>query len=372
MQQPYQPCLTTVRLALAASMFWYSSISTPKAAVHDINLAPTAGAYTYIKSNRAIYHSSTLTTIVRLPFCCDDFHFRFKLDSLKLGFLSAAVSCSDRKLCEGTREVTSEQQFITVSSSSELSAALASASAGTVILLAPGQYGFLNLWDERDTYVNYAGEVTIRSANSDDPAVFSSMKLTGVDNLTIDSVKFDYVSPSGAPAYAKPFQIDSSTHITIKNSTFDGDLAHGVDDIQDGFGTGYGLDVKDSTDITIESNDFFNWDRAVAFGRVTNLVVSGNDVHDIRSDGFDFVNVDNVLIEGNSLHDFRKAAGSGDHADMIQFWTANSTKSVHEYYHYRKFSQQRERRLDTIDIHEKRVGRHRPSRRRDVLSEYRH
>ena len=53
--------------------------------------------------------------------------------------------------------------------------------------------------------------------------------------------------------------------------------------------------------------------------------MTGNDVHDVRSDGFDFANVDNVLIEQNYLHDFVQAPGSGDHADMIQFWTSGTT-----------------------------------------------
>ena len=38
-----------------------------------------------------------------------------------------------------------------------------------------------------------------------------------------------------------------------------------------------------------------------------------------------FSNIDGVLIENNYIHDFRGSPGSGDHCDMIQFWTAGTT-----------------------------------------------
>jgi hypothetical protein len=37
--------------------------------------------------------------------------------------------------------------------------------------------------------------------------------------------------------------------------------------------------------------------------------------------------VDGVLIEGNHIHDFKKLADSGDHMDMIQFWTKEGEPS---------------------------------------------
>jgi len=40
----------------------------------------------------------------------------------------------------------------------------------------------------------------------------------------------------------------------------------------------------------------------------------------------DFAQVSRVLIEGNHVHDFDRSLTSGDHADMIQFWT-NGTEA---------------------------------------------
>ena len=214
---------------------------------------------------------------------------------------------------------------ITVSSSTELMAALATGTAGTTILLGSGNYGDLNLSSASQPWSQFAGEMTIKSADAAHPATFSSVSLTGVQNLTFDGVKFDYVAAAGGVDWVRGVAITGSDHISIKNSKFDGDLAHGVGETLDGYGSGFGLYVERSSNVTIENNEFFNWGRAGVFTGVDNFIVKGNDVHDIRSDGFDFANVNNVLIEDNYIHDFRTAPGSGDHPDMIQFWTAGTS-----------------------------------------------
>ena len=56
---------------------------------------------------------------------------------------------------------------IYVSSAAELQSALASATAGTTILLASGNYGDLNLYSARQPWAQFAGEVTIKSADAD-------------------------------------------------------------------------------------------------------------------------------------------------------------------------------------------------------------
>ena len=146
-----------------------------------------------------------------------------------------------------------------------------------------------------------------------------------MENLTFDSVKFDYVSTAGAPTHVQAVQINGGSHnITISNSVFDGDLGHGGIAADNGYGTGIGLHVSFSTDITLTNNEFFNWYRAGVFIEVDNLDIKTNDVHSIRSDGFDLVEVNNVLIQGNYIHDFAANPTSGDHADMIQFWTTGT------------------------------------------------
>jgi Ca2+-binding RTX toxin-like protein len=215
--------------------------------------------------------------------------------------------------------------IVTVSNADELMAALASASGETEIVLHSGDYGRLDLYDARDSFAKFSEQVTIKSADPSNPATFSSMSLRGVENLSFEGIKFDYQFEVGDPSYERPFDIGSSSNIRITDCEFAGDLAEGTDPVSDGFGTGIGLNVTSSSDIVIEANVFHDWLRGAIFSDVNNLTVQGNEVFEIRSDGFDFANVDNVLIEGNYMHDFRGSEGSGDHLDMIQFWTNGTT-----------------------------------------------
>ena len=214
---------------------------------------------------------------------------------------------------------------IHVSNADELWAALSDATGGETILLEAGDYGDLALNFNKEAFVKFQSEVTIRSADLADPAAFASLHLRGVENLSFDSILFDYNAEFGSPEWEKPYQIDESNGISITNSIFDGDLASGVDEYADGFGSGFGLVVSRSVDVSVSGNEFHNWTRAATFGSVEDLVVFGNEVHDIRADGFDFADVDRVLIENNYLHDFRRADGDPYHSDMIQFWTNGTT-----------------------------------------------
>ncbi|MFN3938918.1 MAG: right-handed parallel beta-helix repeat-containing protein, partial [Gemmobacter sp.] len=124
----------------------------------------------------------------------------------------------------------------------------------------------------------------------------------------------------------RPFEVQSSTNVTIRNSLFDGDVASGRGELADGYGTAIGLTVRDSKGITVEGNEFSVWWRGLTVSNTKDVTVSGNEIHDMRSDGMNFADVQGVLIENNYIHDFRLSPLSGDHPDMIQFWTAGTTE----------------------------------------------
>lgn len=213
-----------------------------------------------------------------------------------------------------------------VSTAAELSSALARATGGETILLAGGKYGGLYLSDNGGVDVKFETPITIKSANAGDPASFSWMSFKGAANVVVDNVVFDYTFKSGQDINYRPFQVNGSSNIVIRNSVFDGDLLNGVTPASSGYGFAQGLSVRNSSNVTIQDNEFFNWHRGAVFDSSKSLVITGNDVHSIRSDGMDFVAVNNVLIEDNYLHDFKAAPLSGDHRDMIQFWTTGTTK----------------------------------------------
>jgi|GEM_PF-1319222 len=210
---------------------------------------------------------------------------------------------------------------ITVSSTDELMSALSNASGGDTILLSGGEYG-LGLYGPKVPFAQqYDSQVTIASANPEDPAVFTSLYLREVSNIALDGIIFDYTASEDMSERDIAFTIRDASGITITNSTFDGYLAHDTGTGADGLGTGIGLGIRNAADITLEGNEFYNFHRAITFGTVDNIIVRGNDIHDIRSDGMDFAQVTNVLIEDNYIHDFRSSGDPGDHRDMIQFWT---------------------------------------------------
>lgn len=206
--------------------------------------------------------------------------------------------------------------------------ALAKATGGDTIRLQAGDYGNLDLNHQTGFDFSYDSPVTIVSANSENPASFSSMDVTGASNITFDNIDFDYTFTAGDALWAKPFSISDSTNITIENSMFDGDVASGTGAVSDGYGTGFGLAVWSSSGVTIDNTEFKSWWKGATFFETSNLAFTNNNIHDIRSDGINLSETQSVLIEGNYIHDFRVAAESGDHADMIQVISTGDTDTV--------------------------------------------
>ncbi|MGI3212819.1 right-handed parallel beta-helix repeat-containing protein [Roseovarius tibetensis] len=218
--------------------------------------------------------------------------------------------------------------IFSVSGAAELRKALVDAKGGDRIELAGGDYGQLDLMTFKTFGVKaiYDSPVTITSADPGDRASFSGMDLREVRNLTFDNVVFDS-GYTGGDHWVGPFSVRNSEGITIRNSLFAGELASGTGDpAKDGFATGKGLSVGGSSDVAIEGNEFTTWHRGMVIGGSENVRVIGNDVHSMRSDGMNFAGVRNVRIEDNHLHDFARSKSSGDHSDMIQFWTNGTSR----------------------------------------------
>ena len=216
-------------------------------------------------------------------------------------------------------------QTITVTSLQSLYTALAHAKGGETIALAAGNYGDMCLSAKSGFNLTFPSNVTITSADPLHPAVFSGLDLRNVSNLSFDSVVFDYKFAAGDNIYDRPFSISGGANVTVKNSTFDGDVAKGVSAIDDGYGYAIGLSLRGVKNAHIDGNEFYNFHRGMSISDSKNVTVSHNDLHSMRMDGMDFSQVQGVVIEGNQIHDFRGSPKSADHCDMIQFWTNGTT-----------------------------------------------
>lgn len=210
----------------------------------------------------------------------------------------------------------------TVISPPGLAEALATAGAGTTLLLAPGEYGALVLKDRGGTA---GAPLVLRAADPSDPPRLSGLTLSQARHVVLDGLVLDYRFTPGDPLHVNPFAILDSLDITLRNSLFDGDVARGLSEEANGFGYGYGLGIQRSSGIVIERSEFRLFHRALVARASADLVIRANDIHTIRSDGMNFAQVQGVVIEANHIHDFQTSAGSSDHADMIQFWTSGTT-----------------------------------------------
>jgi hypothetical protein len=218
---------------------------------------------------------------------------------------------------------------VNVSNAAELQTALKNATGGETILLAAGDYGTLQLIDGKTKYDvthSAAAPVTIRSADANQPAVFTGLDLRSTSGFSLENLTFDYTYKPTDENWTAPFSVSKSSDITIRGCTFDGDVAVNRNAIDDGYGFGIGFSAIGCTNLVFEDNTTYTFHRAARFDNCDNTVVRGNDVHSMRMDGIVFAQMQGVLIEENHLHDFKRSPSSADHADMIQFWTNNTTR----------------------------------------------
>ncbi len=216
-------------------------------------------------------------------------------------------------------------RVITVSDAAGLRAALQDAQSGDEISLTGGDYGKLLLKPSASLDVDFPEGVVIKSADPDDQAVFTGLDLRGVSNLRFESVTFDYQYAAGDPVWLRPFQVQDSSNVQIVDAAFVGDFPEGVSEDVDGFGTGVGLSVRDSSDITIADSTLTGFHRGVIVSGSEDVTLSGNELWDMRSDGINAAGVTGLVIVDNHIHDFRVSPTSTDHPDMIQIWTNGTT-----------------------------------------------
>ena len=201
-----------------------------------------------------------------------------------------------------------------IANGNELQSALSKATGGEIFLLAPGKYGGLFLKKR------YASAVTISSADPKAPACFDELRIKGALNIRLDGLVFDYTYSPGDRNTTNPFTIENSDKVTILNSVFDGDRVEGA-------GHGRGLNARDSNDIEVVNTVFRTWWKAFTGDSVNNVLVRGNNIYDIRSDGFGFGVANGLRIEANRFHNFKGASGK-DHRDMIQIMRSSNKRST--------------------------------------------
>ena len=196
------------------------------------------------------------------------------------------------------------------------------AAPGARIVLPAGDYGAVKL----DGGGGAPGRpVTLVSATPYNPARMSELVVRGVSHLVLDGLVLDYTFAPADELRARPFVIEGSTHIVLRNALIDGDAAHDMDAASNGLPAGFGLTIERSNGVTVENTRITGFWRGLSIRNSQNLRILGNDLYGLRMDGMNFAQVTDVLIANNTIRDFKRSTDKRDHADMIQFWTAHTT-----------------------------------------------
>ncbi len=215
---------------------------------------------------------------------------------------------------------------IQVSSAAQLRSALQAASPGDVIVLAPGNYGNVDL-----SGISKSGEVKIGSANPANPAVFTGMTMNNVRNITLNGIKFQYNGPNkyGPDAI---LELSRATNVQVLNSLFEGKMvnqiganatphyypnAGSIPNLKKSIGSGLGLSVNGSENVLISGSTFYNLQVGSNVNTASNSKLIGNSYRNISLDAMDFGGVENFLVEGNTVANMSDPPGQG-HGDMIQ------------------------------------------------------
>lgn len=234
------------------------------------------------------------------------------------------------RLCSGFADPEMTTRSLKVSSSSvlnvddpsALAAALAMASGGETLMLAGGDYGSLSFGKGGLSTAHLSAPVTLRAADPGDPPVLSGLSLNDAHGLVFEDLVLDYAYQDGDPVNAVLARADNCSGLTFRDVRFVGDLPSSDDPAIDGYPAGFGLRLRNCTDIQVEDSSFTQLWKGIMVHESANVRLNGNTIHGLRSDGINVVDSRNILIEQNEIRDFARSYHSGDHADMIQFWIA--------------------------------------------------
>ena len=191
----------------------------------------------------------------------------------------------------------------TVYSTAQLTTALAAAKGGETILLGAGTYSTLGL--NRTTP---ASMVTVTSADASNPVLIPGMEIDDSSNLTFKNIEIT-------------LNTRTMTHLNLINSTnvhFDRIEFH--DSINKNRGS---VLLRWGSNLSIKNSEFYDMESGIRVVTTSDIVLSGNSIHDIYGDGIQVNGSSNITIKNNTLTDLYSSPG--DHPDAIQFFTYGQT-----------------------------------------------
>jgi hypothetical protein len=214
---------------------------------------------------------------------------------------------------------------IDVNSAAFLVPALQKAQPGDTLQLAPGFYGKLALGAENTPKIEGNKLITITSKDENDPAVFSQLRFTKVNNISLIALRLDRKNQASSEAEQPALHIMDSTNIWISDSTFEGSNLSGTNNaVRDGYPAGHGILAVNSQRVAIQHNKIRNFARGIEIKDCSDLLVSDNELTQLRAYGLEVHGARDITVTGNHIHDFRRSEKETDYDNMIHFGTVNS------------------------------------------------
>jgi Ca2+-binding RTX toxin-like protein len=200
----------------------------------------------------------------------------------------------------------------TVATAAALNTALQAAKAGDTILLAAGNYAGVLIKN-----FDAGGTVTIESKDPLHRAVITSLQVTGSGNLDFEGLEFSFKDNN---SNGIGISVAHSHDLTFNNLKVHGTLNNDPTTDQNG------IRMDWSSNVTVSNSEFQQLHNAIAAVNSNNVSVTGNNIHDIRTDGFDGNGSSYVTIANNDFSNFKYV--QNDHSDAIQFFTAGQSAAV--------------------------------------------
>ncbi|WP_166430628.1 right-handed parallel beta-helix repeat-containing protein [Polymorphobacter arshaanensis] len=199
--------------------------------------------------------------------------------------------------------------------------AFAALQSGDTLVLAPGNYGVLYMKDK-----TYTENVTIKGGS------FTGVQLTNVSHVTLDGSTIKLTPTLTSTNNAQAVRVVVSDHVTITNAKITGGVAiNGVPQTSTvldktgnviGLPAGKGVNFETSSDCTISNSDISVFHKGVTFSDSTNITITDNTIHDLRTSPITGSVLSGLTITGNhtwTSHPW-SFGGAGDHGDRIHVW----------------------------------------------------
>ena len=225
--------------------------------------------------------------------------------------------------------ITTSGPTITVSTKADLIDAyntLSATAGGGRILVEPGEYGGFAI-----TTYNHTGgtePVIIASADDDDPAHFTRIKFSDVDNIRVENV---FVDSTGVdrPRGEVDLELTAVKNIQIVDSHFQHDTDFAIKNAGVK-GEDMSL-IRKTEDVLLENNYIDGYFHALKANHSTGLEIVGNELTNMQGDGFRGGAFEDLVISNNHMHNFYGTDQTLNHSDLIQIWGSDSdilTKNV--------------------------------------------